>query len=502
VDARRRAALAHYAARLGPACARLLVASEAGTHSTEIGRQYKHPFSGEPDRGRQLGAYWALLVGQAAANGSRGRASGRGDAAEQAGVVSARNAVSDPATLDSARVLESTAQASLSRCTILIVLARKTQRGSTHADARRRLAVLVSFSGEGGVERMVLNLLEGIAARGVAVDLLAIRAESAHLGELPRGVRLIDLGVRHSGLAVIPLARYLRRERPAAMLAAKDRAIRAAILARRLAGWEGRLVGRLGTNLSAALAGRSAVTRWLRTAPMRYLYPGVDRIIAVSEGVAEDTLRITRLPSSRVAVVRNPVVTARLVELAEAPCPHPWLAAVDAPVVLAAGRLTEQKGFAVLLRAFARMRRQCPARLIILGEGPLRRALVAAATELGVNEHVALPGFAVNPYAWMSRASLFVLSSAWEGSPNVLTEALALGVPVLSTDCPSGPREILAGGRYGTLVPVGDDAALAEAMQATLAAPLPATVLREAVAAYTVEAATQGYLTELDLVAA
>lgn len=402
-------------------------------------------------------------------------------------------------TLDTGPVLESTASTARSRHGPT-VLAEKAQSQQA-SPASRRLAVLISFSGEGGVERMILNLLDGLVARGIPVDLLAIRADSAHLEQLPSAVRLLDLGVRHSGLAILPLARYLRRERPAALLAAKDRAIRAAILARRLAGWEGRLIGRLGTNLSAALAGRSAPVRWLRTAPMRRLYPRVDRIIAVSEGVAGDTRRITRLPRSRIVVVRNPVVTPRLTQLASAPCPHRWLEATELPVVLGAGRLTEQKDFATLLRAFARLRAVLPARLIILGEGRLRGALDVLAAKLGISEDVTLPGFVVNPYAWMSRASLFVLSSAWEGSPNVLTEALALGVPAVSTDCPSGPREILADGRYGALVAVGDAPGLAEAMRATLAAPLPAATLREAVAAYSVEVATQGYLAELGVAA-
>jgi glycosyltransferase involved in cell wall biosynthesis len=359
--------------------------------------------------------------------------------------------------------------------------------------------VLISFSGEGGVERMVLNLIGGLAARGLAVDLLAIRADSAHLGELPSGVRLVDLGVRHSGLAVVPLARYLRRVQPDALLAAKDRAIRAAVLARRLAGWHGRLVGRLGTNLSAALEGRSGAARWLRTAPMRLLYHGVDRVVAVSDGVAEDTRRITGLPADRIAVVRNPVVTPRLDELAAAPCPHPWLEAGDVPVIVGAGRLTEQKDFATLIRAFARVHTRRPVRLVILGEGRQRALLERLADELGVRADIALPGFTPNPYAWMVRAALFVLSSAWEGSPNVLTEALALGVPVVATDCRSGPRELLAGGRYGPLVAVGDHEALAMAMLATLQAPPFADRLREAAADYTVEAAAAGYLDALGL---
>jgi len=363
----------------------------------------------------------------------------------------------------------------------------------------RRLAVLISFSGAGGVERMVLNLVEGLAARGLAIDLLAIRAASADLGRLPPTVRVLDLGVGHSGLAVLPVARYLRRERPDALLAAKDRAIRAAVLARRLAGWHGRIVGRLGTNLSAALEGRSRAARWLRTAPMRLMYRGVDRIVAVSEGVAEDTRRITGLPGARIRVVRNPVVTPRLAELAAAPCPHPWLEPAGVPVILGAGRLTEQKDFATLIRAFAQVRAARPARLLILGEGRLRAALEGLAAELGVGDSVALPGFTPNPYAWMARAALFVLSSAWEGSPNVLTEALALGTPAVATDCPSGPREVLAGGRHGPLVPVGDAAALAAAMLATLEAPPPAEQLRAAVSDYTVEAAASGYLDALGL---
>lgn len=368
--------------------------------------------------------------------------------------------------------------------------------------APSRLAVLISFSGEGGVERMVLNLAEGFAALGVQVDLLAIRADSAHLGTLPEGVRLIDLGVRHSGMAVWPLARYLRKAKPDALLAAKDRAIRAAVLARWLAGSRLRIVGRLGTNLSAALEGRSGLARWLRVAPMRLFYPPVDRVVCVSEGVLEDTAQLTGLPRERLQVIRNPVVTPRLADLAVQPVDHPWFADRSVPLILGAGRLTEQKDFPTLVRAFARLRKQRPARLVILGDGRHRARLEALATELGVADDVALPGFTPNPYAWMARAELFVLSSAWEGSPNVLTEALALGTPSVATDCPSGPREVLDGGRYGPLVPVGDADALGDAMLHTLAAPLPAEELKSAVAAYNRDASAQAYLAALGLAGA
>lgn len=369
----------------------------------------------------------------------------------------------------------------------------------TMTDSGPRIAVLISFSGEGGVERMVLNLVEGFAARGHAVDLLAIRADSAHLGALPEGVTLIDLGVRHSGLSILPLARYLRRVRPAALLAAKDRAIRAAVLARKIAGTRTRIVGRLGTNLSAALEGRDGISRWLRVAPMRWLYPSVEQVVCVSEGVLEDTARLAGLSAGQLCVIRNPVVTPRLSVQAAASVDHPWAHDSDVPLILGAGRLTEQKDFDTLVRAFAKLRARRRARLVILGEGRLRSKLQACAEALGIADDVAMPGFTPNPYAWMARSDLFVLSSAWEGSPNVLTEALALGVPSVSTDCPSGPREVLDGGAFGPLVPVGDVAAMAEAMEATLNAPLPSDTLKGAVAAYTQSASAAAYLAALGL---
>lgn len=367
-----------------------------------------------------------------------------------------------------------------------------------HADARH-LAVFMSFSGAGGVERMVLNLVEGFVAAGYTVDLLAIRADSAHLRALPAGVNLIDLGVRHSGFAVFPLVRYLQREQPAALLAAKDRAIRAAVVARRLAGVQTRIVGRLGTNLSAALEGRAGLSRWMRTAPMRWIYPVVDKVVCVSEGVLEDTARLAGLTAGQLTVIRNPVVTPRLGELAGESVDHAWAHDDSVPLILGAGRLTEQKDFDTLVRAFAIVRGARPARLVILGDGRLRSKLEARINELGLKDDVALPGFTSNPYAWMARADLFVLSSAWEGSPNVLTEALALGIPSVSTDCPSGPREVLADGRFGPLVPVGDAGALGAAMLDTLASPLNADTLRSAVVEYSQAASAAAYLVELGL---
>lgn len=344
---------------------------------------------------------------------------------------------------------------------------------------------------------MILNLADGLTRAGHAVDLVLVKARGAHAQSIPSGVRVIHLNARHTFTSLPALVRYLKRERPHVLLAAKDRAIKTAVLARWAAGAPLRLVGRLGTTLSASLKGQSRIKKWIWYASMRLFYRGVDRIIAVSQGVADDVLAITRLPTGRVAVVQNPVVTPELERLAKAPAPHAWFNPHDRPVILGAGRLTRQKDFESLVRAFAIVRSRQPCRLIILGEGALRARLESVAGELGVRTDVSLPGFAPNPYAFMAHADLFVLSSSWEGSPNVLTEALAVGTPVVSTDCPSGPREILVGGRYGKLVTVGDVAALAQAMEQTLADPPPRHMLLEAVQSYTLEASTRGYLKAL-----
>lgn len=360
------------------------------------------------------------------------------------------------------------------------------------------IAILASFSGAGGVERMLVNLMQGMVAVGQPLDLLLIRDQGPHLTGLPEGINRIALGSRHSLLAIPALARYLRRHRPRALLAAKDRAGRAAVLARWLAGTDTRLVLRLGTNLSAALEGRPTWQRLARFGPIRLLYPHLDRIIAVSQGVAVDTASITGLPVSAIRVIPNPVITPDLARRAAEPCPHPWCQGEGPPLILGAGRLQRQKDFPTLIRAFAQLRRERACRLIIIGEGRERPALEALISQLGLEGQVDLPGFQANPLPFLARAQLFVLSSAWEGSPNVLTEAMALGTPVVATDCPSGPAELLDGGRLAPLVPVGDANALARAMDQALAQPPPPELLKASVAAYEQTNSTRQYLEELE----
>ncbi|MGB5615592.1 MAG: glycosyltransferase [Desulfobacterales bacterium] len=362
------------------------------------------------------------------------------------------------------------------------------------ADTAPRIAVFASFSGKGGVERMLLNLAEGFAGIGCHVDLLMIKSSSLHLETVPRGLNLIKLHANHTWSSLPELTGYLQRVRPEALLAAKDRANQVAILSRRLSRTATRLAIRMGTHVSTAIAGKGGVKKVLWYLPIRLLYRQADEIVAVSEGVKKDLMRITGLPPERITVIANPAVSNRIYTLAAAPTPHPWFDDTTIPVVLGAGRLTRQKDFPTLVRAFAKVKAVRACRLIILGDGRDREKLLSLARELRIDRYIDLPGFISNPYAYLRRASLFVLSSIWEGSPNVLTEALALGTPAVATDCHSGPREILKDGSIGRLVPVGDPDALAAAMLETLSAPPDETLLKNAVREYSVEVSSRRYL--------
>jgi glycosyltransferase involved in cell wall biosynthesis len=314
----------------------------------------------------------------------------------------------------------------------------------------------------------MVTLANGFAALGLRVDLVLAVAEGPYLAEVAAAVRVVDLRARGVVVSLPGLTGYLRRERPDAMLSAMNHANVIVLLARRLAGVRTRVVVSERAHLSLSLANEPSRRARLLPWFMRRTYRWADGVVAVSAGVADDLAQATGLSRASISVIHNPVVTEQMLSLAQAPLDHPWFAPEEPPVILAVGRLAPEKKFDVLLQAFARLRRERRARLLILGEGERRSELEALAGALGVADDVALPGFEPNPYAYMRRAGLFVLSSRFEGLPNALIQAMTCGVPVVSTDCPSGPAEILENGRWGRLVPVGDVEALAAAMLATI----------------------------------
>ena len=254
-------------------------------------------------------------------------------------------------------------------------------------------------------------------------------------------------------------------------------------MATRLASHQVRVVG--------TLHGKAASKRSLHRA--RRTYPYSDAAVGVSRGLAGELTETIRVPNNRVHTIYNPVVSEALARTSNEPAGHPWLDHPGPRVILTAGRLSKGKDFPNLLTAFARLRDGCPARLIVLGKGRLRPELLAHSEQLGISDHVDFPGFVQNPYAFMAKASLFVISSRHEGLPRVLIEAMACGCPVVSTDCPFGPDEILEGGRWGELVPIGDAKALSEAMLRTLENPHPQAALRKRASFFGIEQAVTRY---------
>jgi glycosyltransferase involved in cell wall biosynthesis len=345
----------------------------------------------------------------------------------------------------------------------------------------------------GGAERVMLTLAGGFADRGYDVDLVLVRAEGQRLADVPPNVRIVTLGTRRTAYSIPRLARYLRRERPQALLSALVHVNIAAILAARLSGAGPRIVITEHNQATEnAARARSPIIRLAHRA-IGWLYPLADEIVAVSAGVAESLTAYSGLDRRRVSVVHNPVVTPALHDKAQAAVTHPWLAPGQPPVILGAGRLTAQKDFVNLLRAFAIVKQTLPARLIILGEGPDRPQLRDLIDRLDLARDADMPGFDANPYAYMSRAAVFVLSSAWEGLPTVLIEAMACGTPVVATDCRSGPADILVGGRFGELVPVADPPALAAAILRTLERTPAAPALRARAGDFSIERAVDRY---------
>jgi glycosyltransferase involved in cell wall biosynthesis len=334
--------------------------------------------------------------------------------------------------------------------------------------SKERLAIFLPGLYDGGAERTLLNLAEGIALKGFPVDLVLARAEGPYMAEIPDSLRVIDLKAPRVLTCLPALMRYLREEHPAALLSTLYANI-IAVWARWLVGIPQRVVLNEQNTLTSVSNGENDLRWKVYPRLAKWFYPWADSVTAVSKGVADDLMKAANLSTDQVKVIFNPIVTPQLRQKSEAVLEHPWFRPGEPPVILGVGRLTGQKAFNVLVEAFARARKLQQARLIILGEGDERSCLESQIRNLGLEQDVDLPGFVSNPYPYMAHASLFVLSSRWEGLPTVLVEAMSLGTPVISTDCPSGPREILRNGQYGQLVPVDDPNALAMAIQNFLA---------------------------------
>jgi glycosyltransferase involved in cell wall biosynthesis len=400
-----------------------------------------------------------------------------------------------------------------------------------------RLALYIrSIQSARGAERVAVNLASGLSARGHDIDLLVEEESGWLLDELraeARGIRIINLrtsavsrlsqrllqacsfaimmadNVRQrekdwcirpifdllfrDNAPIAALLRYFRAAKSPAVLSLLNYPNAVLLIAGRVSRRKPKVVVSVHNTISASTG--KGDSRRSRDIPrlMKRLFPLADEIVAPSDGVAHDVAAIARVRRDRISMIYNPVVGPSLLAQAAAEAGHPWLTDGDIPTIVAAGKLKRQKDFPTLLRAFARIQKAVPSRLIILGEGPERASLLDLAEELGFAGNVSLPGQVRNPYVYYRRAAVFVLSSEWEGLPTVLIEAMACGCPVVSTACPNGPREILDDGRFGPLVPVGDHIELAKAVLDTLANPLPKERLIERARCFSIEEAALRY---------
>lgn len=339
----------------------------------------------------------------------------------------------------------------------------------------------------------MLGVARGLAQRGLPVDLVLARAAGPFLGLVPDAVRLVDLGSWRTASSLPAMLKYLRRECPGTLVSSHPHANVNALLARKLLAGRLPVIALRSTNFSLRHADASLKERLAMQMEKRLL-PSASAIVTVSPAVADDLRRIAPSTASLLRVIHDPVVWPDHADHAAMPVTHSWFNGAGPPVIMAAGSLVKLKGYATLLAAFARLVKLREARLVILGEGPERSHLIQLAERLEIGCLVDFPGFQLNSSAYMAKATLLVLSSTYEALPNTLIEAMACGLPVVSTDCPSGPTEILEGGKWGRLVPVNDAQALADAILETLDKPVAPDLLKARAAAYSAQTSIDRYM--------
>lgn len=346
----------------------------------------------------------------------------------------------------------------------------------------------------GGAERVNINLANEFVARGLSVDMVLMRATGEMISKLDPRVRVVDLDagrrVRH---LFFPLVRYIRLQQPTSMLACMWPLTVVAVLARLFARKPLRLVLAEHTTWSVAKIAQKLRTRLVIKLTMRVLYSSVDALVAVSKGAALDLAKMANLPADTVHAIYNPIVDPGRAAPTNPVSPDGWVSGPHKRI-LAVGTLTDVKDYPTLIRAFAVLQESIDARLLILGQGTEQRELQLLADELGVAGDIFMPGFTLDPAGYFAHADLHVLSSVAEGLSVVIVEALEQGTPVVSTDCPSGPREILKDGQLGILVPIGDHQALAEAMKQSLISPTEPGALKARAMDFSIAAAADRYI--------
>lgn len=354
----------------------------------------------------------------------------------------------------------------------------------------RKIAIFIHALTIGGAERVFINLANGFCKMGYDVDIVVLSSNGGFREKVNPRVKIVDLKSKRAITSVFKLKKYISDNKPAAILSALGHINVVSIIAS-IGSNTKTIVTEHSTN-SIAFAKEGGIKAWIMPILMRFFYRYATHIVAVSKGVANDLNKNIKI-NQRIETIYNPTLPKELVELTEVDTKHEWLTDKNSKIVISVGRLAKVKQFDLLINAFSLLEKEVDAKLIILGDGPEREYLREVAKTLGIADKVDMPGFTTNPYAFMAKSDLFVLSSMYEGLPTVLVEALACGTAVVSTNCPSGPYEILEAGRLGILVDDANPKSLAVAMKKALTEPAPKAMPQD-LQKYTLEYACSEYL--------
>ena len=353
--------------------------------------------------------------------------------------------------------------------------------------------------GGGGAEKSVIRLIGGFTKRGIKVTLVLATPHGNLHYEIPSQVNIITFNSNRSIYSVFKFARYIKKNNPQIIISFLSRGNRNALLAKLLTMNNTRLYVVEQNTISMGLKNSSFINRYLSLLSFKFLYYYADKIINVSKSASDDLSKLLPKNNNSVITIHNPIVDKSMISEEKDEPPHKWLKSKDIPVILGVGRFMEQKDFINLIRAFVLVKKHRSARLIILGEGEQRKIIEEEIRKHNLEDSVDLPGFVRDPFKYMRNASLFALSSKWEGLPTVLVEALACGCPVVSTNCPSGPMEILENGKYGELVPIQNSPALADAIIKTLSDPPSKELLRKRAMEFSIENSVDKYIKLLEI---
>lgn len=311
----------------------------------------------------------------------------------------------------------------------------------------------------GGAEKSIIKMCNEISRRGINVELVLVKAEGVNLPYINKKVKVIDLNLSRSLFSIIKLTKYLIKANPDVLISAMKHANIPAIISTLLArnnGSKTKVIISERSNASQSLINNKSFKNTILLWMMKFFYPKADRVVGISKGVSEDIQTLIKLKSSKVCTIYNPVVENSLILKSQEKIRCAWFNDIKVPIVIAVGRLTKAKGFDNLINSFSVVLKETDSHLVILGEGEEREYLEILITELNLEKKISLPGYVDNPYKYLVNSKVFVLSSIWEGFGNVLVEALTCGCNVVSSDCPSGPKEIINVFKKGTLVPVND----------------------------------------------